>query len=54
MRTEPRERDGVRADVALQMHAALADHLAEQRDVEAHHVADVVGLGQETSEAIVG
>ena len=45
--TEPVQRQGVRPDVALQVHAALAGQVTEPVLVEAHHVAEEVRLGQE-------
>jgi hypothetical protein len=50
---EPSERDRVRADVALQVHALEAGDVAEQRQVEAHDVAEMAGIGPELLERVV-
>ena len=38
---QARERDGVGADVALQVHAAQARHVTEQGQIEPNHITEV-------------
>ena len=51
-RAQPRQRQGVGADVALQMHPALAGEVTQARLVESHHVATERGIGDEAVERI--
>ena len=48
---EPRQRESVRADVALQVHAAQPGDVAEPRHVEPHDVAEEVGSSTNRSTA---
>jgi len=51
---EPGQRHGVGADVALQVDAAQSGDVAEQRQVEADHLAEVLRFGREPLDAVVG
>ncbi len=51
---EPSERDGVRADVALQVHDVEPADVAESRQVEAHDVAQERRIVGEARHAVVG
>jgi hypothetical protein len=51
--TQPRQRDGVGADVALQVHPAYAGEVAQPRDVEPDDGAEVGGIGDEALDLVV-
>ena len=54
MGAQARQRNGVGADVALQVYTTFAPDVAEQRHIKAHDTTDEVGIGVKPVDRVVG